>query len=188
MLTRLSQTIDRIATPRNALLFFLTLLPFIYIFFPWRSNQVKAILGYSQRMLDARLPYTPQEVHTLAEELGAAGRSLYALTEVTLDFAFPVLYATWLSIMLALVWRKALPEWPGRSWLILLPYLGMLADFAENTCLAILMLLFPNEPAWLVWLSNSVSLVKWSAGLASLGLILIGSGVQVIQWFSHPNK
>jgi hypothetical protein len=188
MLTRLSKTIDRIATRRNALLLLLSLLPFIFIFFPWRSKQLGAMMGYSQRTFDTRLPYTPQDVHIMADDLGAAGRLLYGLTEVTLDFVFPVLYATWLSVTLAWVWRKALPEWSGRCWLILLPYLGMLADFAENTCLAILMLLFPNEPTWLVWLSNTVSLVKWCAGLASFGFILIGLGVQVIQLFRCQNR
>ena len=118
-------------------------------------------------------------MNELANDLGEAGRQLYAVTEVTLDYAFPALYATWLSVMLVLVWRKARPEWAGRRWLALLPYLGMLADFAENTCIAALMLLFPKEPIWLIWLSNLASLVKWSAGLASLGTILMGVGVLV---------
>jgi hypothetical protein len=75
------------------------------------------------------------------------------------------------------VWGAAHPDWTGFSRLALLPYLGMLGDLAENACLASLMLLFPKGPDWLVWVSNLASLSKWIAGLASIGLILAGSGI-----------
>jgi hypothetical protein len=174
MITHLLHATERIATARTALLLFLCMLPFICVFFPWRSNQLEAFAGYPPRLFDTRLPYTPEQVNTLADYLGQAGRRLYAVTEVTLDFAFPMLYATWLSVILTLVWHKAPPIWESWRWLVLIPYLGMLADFAENACLAALMLLFPHEPNWLVWISNLFSLVKWSAGLASIIMILLG--------------
>ena len=183
MITRLKRTIDRIATSRNTLLLFLSLLPFTFVFFPWRSNQLKATLNYPLRLFDTHLPYPPQEVHALANDLGEGGRRLYAVTEVTLDFAFPALYASFLSVTLALVWRSARPDWTGRRSLPLLPYLGMLGDLTENVSLATLMLLFPGEPGWLVWFSNLASLVKWSAGLASLVLILVGLGIIGFRFF-----
>jgi hypothetical protein len=185
MLTRLSRLIDRIASPRNALILFLSLLPFGFIFFPWRSRKLAAGLSYPLKLFDTRFPYTPHQVHTLARDLGEPGRRLYALTEVTLDFAFPVLYATWLSVTLGWVWRNVWPRWSGRRWLVLLPYLGMLGDYAENSCLAALMLLFPKEPPWLVWLSNLASLIKWSAGLSAFGLILAGIGVHLARLISR---
>jgi hypothetical protein len=181
MLTRLKQALDRTATLRNTLLVFLSLLPFIFVFFRWRSSQLEAILGHPPRLFDTRVPYTPQEVHTLAGELGEAGRRLYAATEVTLDFAFPVLYASWLSLTLSLVWRKVRTGWAGQGWLPLLPTLGMLGDLTENVSIASLMMLFPGEPAWLAWFSNLGSLVKWGAGLASFAMILIGLGIKAYQ-------
>jgi hypothetical protein len=184
MLTRLSRTISRLASPYTALLLFLSLLPFTSIFFPWRSHQLADILGYSARTFDAHFPYTPQQVHQLADDLGESGRRLYALTEVTLDLAFPILYTTWLSITLAWTWRALRPAWVGGLWPVLLPYLGMLGDYAENTCVVSLLLLFPLEPAWLVWLSNLASLIKWSAGLVSLGMILAGVGFHLARRFA----
>lgn len=176
MINRLLQTIGRISTPRNALLLFIVMLPFVFVFFPWRSNRLDAIVGYSMRPFDVRWPYSPQEVYILASDLGEAGRTLYAITEVTLDFAFPIIYATLLSMMLALVWRKTNPEW---AWFALLPYLGMLADFAENICIGVMMMMFPNDAAWLAWLSNGFSLIKWIIGLTSFGAFLLGLGVIV---------
>lgn len=185
MFTRLMQTIDRIATPRNTLLVFLGLLPFNLFLFPWRSRTLAKILGYTPRLFDTRLPYTPQEVHTLATNMGQAGRQLYAATEVTLDLAYPVLYTTLLSLLLTLVWRKARPDWAGRRWLALLPYLGMVGDLTENASLASLMILFPQEPEWLAWFSNLASLVKWSAGVASFAMIVVGLGIHI---FNHNPK
>ena len=185
MMTSLRQRIDRIATPRNTLAVFLCLLPFNLVFFPWRSKQLKAILGYPPRLFDTRLSYTPQEVHTLSESLGQAGRRLYAATEVTLDFAYPVLYTSLLSLVLALVWRKARPHWSGRTWLPLVPYIGMAGDLTENVSLASLMTLFPGEPAWLTRFSNLASRVKWSAGLISFGMIVVGLGITIIKRFNR---
>lgn len=188
MVTHIRQTIDRKATPRNTLLVFLSLLPFALVFFPWRSKQLSAILGHPAQVFDTRLPYTPQEVHQLAGDLGEPGRSLYALSEVTLDLAFPPLYASFLSFSLALVWRKGDSSWAWAGWLPLLPYLGMLGDYTENASLASLMMLYPGEPAWLVWFSNLGSLVKWAAGVASLVMIVVGLGLNIFKLFSPNHK
>jgi hypothetical protein len=185
MLTRLSLTIYRFASRRNVLLVFLSLLPFVFVFFPWRSRLLSAGLSSPLRLFDAHFPYSPAQVHALASALGEEGRRFYALTEFTLDLVFPVLYATWLSVTLAWVWRHLRPAWAGHTWPVLLPYLGMLGDYAENSCLAVLMLLYPREPSWLVWFSNLASLVKWSAGLAALGLILAGLGMHLVRFFTH---
>ncbi len=185
MLIRLKQAIDRYATPRNALWVFLSLLPFIFVFFRWRSRHLEAILGYPPRLFDTHVPYSPQEVHQLAGALGESGRRLYAATEVTLDFAFPPLYTTLLSLILALVWRKAQTARTAWAWLPLLPTLGMLGDLTENVSLAALMMLFPGEPAWLAQFSNLASLVKWGAGLASLVMIVVGLGIKIVQAFNR---
>lgn len=124
----------------------------------------------------------------LANDLDEAGQWLYAVTEVTLDFAFPVLYATLIAIILVMVWREARPERSEWMALALIPYLGMLTDFGENTSIAAMMLLFPKEPIWLVWLSNLFSLIKWTAGVTSLGIILVGLGMQVVELFGHRNR
>ena len=188
MMTRIRQTIDRIATPRRALAVFLSLLPFNLVLFPWRANQLKAILGYKPRLFDTRFSYTPQEVHALADSLGQAGRRLYAATEVTLDFAYPVLYTSLMSFILASVWRKARPDWAGRTWLPLVPFIGMTGDLTENVSLASLMTLFPGEPAWLARFSNLASRVKWGAGLISLGTIVVGLAIIINNGFKHNSK
>ena len=185
MLYRFTQFILRIASPRVALLLFAAILLFIFIFFPLRHNRLESYAGYPLRVFDTRLFYTPAQVSESANDIGESGRHLYAVTEVTLDFAFPLLYTTWLSVLLALVTPKAWPSRPGRERLILLPFLGLLGDLAENAYLAALMWTYPIIPPWLVGLSNLASLVKWGAGLAALGLILIGSTVCVVKWLQR---
>src|SRR5574341_471455 len=57
--------------------------------FQWRRE----ILGYEVRVLDVRFGYRPQEAVDLLNTLGPNGRSLYALTEITLDLVFPFFYS-----------------------------------------------------------------------------------------------
>ena len=183
MFNRLAQFILRIASPRLALLLFIVMLPFVFIFFPMRHSRLESIAGAPQRVFDTRLPYTPAQVSELASAIGESGRRLYAVSEVTLDFAFPLLYSTWLCMLLVLVVPEAWPDRPGAERLILLPLLALLGDLGENICLATLMWTYPLIPPWLVALSNLASLVKWGAGMMSFGVILIASAVCVVKWF-----
>ena len=61
----------------------------------------------------------------------------------------------------------------------------MVGDLTENASLASLMILFPQEPEWLAWFSNLASLVKWSAGVASFAMIVVGLGIHI---FNHNPK
>jgi len=185
MLHRLTQSILRNASPRLALLLLVAMLPFVFIFFPMRHSRLESIAGYPLRVFDTRLSYTPSQVSELASDISESGRQLYAVTEVTLDLAFPLLYTTWLSVLLALSLPKAWPSWPGAEHFILLPFLGLLGDLAENICLSMLMWAYPLIPPWLVILSNLASQVKWGAGLASFGLILVASAVCIVKWMQR---
>jgi hypothetical protein len=182
MKNRLTQFIQRIASPRLAVVLFAVLLLFSIILFPWRRDLLEGYSSKSLRVFDTRLAYTPAQVNEFASAIGEPGRRLYAVTEVTLDFVFPLLYTTWLSVLLALVIPKAWPSRPEIERLILLPFLCLLGDLAENTCLAVLMWTYPLTPPWLVGLSNLASLVKWGAGLASFGLILVGAAIWIVKW------
>ena len=185
MLQRLTQFILRNASLRLALLLFVAMLPFIFIFFPMRHSRLESYAGYPPSVFDTRLLYTPAQVSKAASDIGESGRQLYALTEVTLDFVFPLLYSAWLSVLLALVIPKAWPSRPGAERLILLPFLALLGDLTENICLALLMWSYPLIPPWLVAFSNLASLVKWGAGLATFGLILVASAVCVVKWMQR---
>jgi hypothetical protein len=92
-----------------------------------------AALGPDNKALDARFFYRPDQVRDLLEALGQRGRSLYAISEVTLDLVFPFLYAGILAVLIVNLYDAQ----AARS-LLLAPLFGMTADLLENITAATL--------------------------------------------------
>lgn len=90
------------------------------VVFKWRASQ----LDYAG-VLDARLCYSREAVLALFHQL-CDGRSLYLVTELTVDMIFPLAYAYFLSKAAAWI-TKGNPTWLG--WL---PWIAAGIDIIEN--------------------------------------------------------
>src|SRR6478752_157815 len=89
MSNALSNLLERLATwPAVTLLFVLFLL--CSQGFELRHKS----LGFENPGLDSRFWYSPEEARDFFEAIGERGRRLYAITEVTLDLAFPLVYGS----------------------------------------------------------------------------------------------
>jgi hypothetical protein len=55
-----------------------------------------------------------------------------------------------------------------------LPFVVWGCDYAENICITSLLLSYPQRLDALAWVSSFFSTAKWSLGVASLVLIIIG--------------
>ena len=87
MLDKLRSFVGRIATwPVVALLF----IGFVLCTFGFMARTQR--LANIPPLLDGRFWYTATDVQVLFEKVGQEGRNLYALTEVTIDLAFPFIY------------------------------------------------------------------------------------------------
>ena len=129
-----------------------------------------AALGYELRILDVRFAYTPEDARLLFEALGAGGRSLYALTEVTLDLVFPFVYGGLLAILVANLFSR------GRArYLVLVPILGLVFDLLENVTVALLAWTFAGRTSPLAWAASAFSSTKLLLGALSLMIVLVGA-------------
>ncbi len=83
------------------------------------------------RTLDSRWGwYSPADITALFDSLGEKGRQLYAWTEVTLDYVFPLTYAVLFGTILT---RLAEP-WPAwYAWVMFVPIAAAIFDLLENT-------------------------------------------------------
>lgn len=181
MLNRLTNRIYQLTRWQWISLIFLCLLAFNLWFFPTRTRQFGEYLGYPSLVLDTRLNYTPEQVNEYFADLGESGRSLYAWTEATLDFLYPLLYGAFFSLSIALIGNKVLPSGSSARYLVLLPWLGVLADFMENMAITFMLMSYPSTPPWMVYLTRFFSLIKWGVGFASFFLLIIGLAAWIIR-------
>ncbi len=165
MLDRFHRFVGRFATwPVAALLF----LAFVILMLGFTARSAR--LGSTPPVLDTRLWYTPAEVQTLFDKLGADGRSFYALTEITLDLLFPLVYG---GILLIMMWRLFEPG--AARWLLLLPAVGMVMDWLENFSAAGMAWTYTGAaPGWAA-VARVFSLLKNVLGGLGVALVLVGA-------------
>lgn len=121
--------------------------------------------------LDVLYSFTPDEAYSRIEAYGADIRRFYALVEVTVDLAFPVLTAFLLSCLALFFFRRGAS--PSRSirYLALVPFGAMAADLLENTGIVTLLLSYP---------SRLDAVARLTSGFVSLKWVFIGANVLVV--------
>ena len=96
-------------------------------------------LGKGEKLLDGRWWYTPADAGALLCKLGKDGRRLYAVSEVTLDLIFPFAYGLSFALLLVRLWPR------DQAWLLLLPFVTVIADLLENFTIAFLAWTFDGD-------------------------------------------
>lgn len=111
--------------------------------------------------LDTQFSYTPAKAYELISSYGEGGRGSYALIEVTLDLAYPLLTAWMFSLMILYTFQRAFPGHPWLSYLALSPYLILLADVLENISVLTMLLNYPRQLPSVAQLSNVFTTAKF---------------------------
>lgn len=130
--------------------------------FVWRSHE----LG---RLLDERFWYTPDDANTLFRSLGQRGRGLYAVTQVTFDLVFPLLYGSVFYLSIVKLYSES-----GRP-LLLIPAAPVLADLVENTTTAYLSWSYNGRADPLTWFAAVATATKWSMVTLVIAMIVVGA-------------
>jgi hypothetical protein len=165
MFGRLHAFVGRIATwPAVALLFIGFVL--CTLGFTARSER----LGNNPPLLDVRYWYAPADVKALFDKLGQDGLSFYALTEVTLDLAFPFIYG---GLLLILIYRLLEPK-PARI-LLLVPLVGMISDLLENFSIALMAWTYTGGAPGFASFATVFTLTKNSLVRLALVIVLVGA-------------
>ena len=165
MLGKLHAFVGRIATwPAVALLF----MGFVLCTLGFTSRTER--LGNTPPLLDVRYWYGPADVKALFDKLGQDGLSFYALTEVTLDLAFPFIYG---GLLLILICRLFEPK-PARI-LLLVPLVGMISDLLENLSVALMASTYTGSAPGFASVATVFTLVKNVLVRLALVIVLVGA-------------
>jgi hypothetical protein len=119
--------------------------------------------------------YSYDSVQRKLSEYSPEARSFAAIFNATADSVYPLLYTAMLVFLIAWVYKNRIgPNSPLR-FILLLPFLMMLVDFAENYHIISMLSNYPNIPVEVVNAGSFFTQLKW--GLFAGILLLIPAGL-----------
>lgn len=152
---------------------------FSQVLFGARRERLTADSGLSKPAADAWFFYAPSRLADALPLFSEEGRRYYAITEFTLDLAFPFIYGLWLY--LGLEGLSHALNWQSGRWRILnfAPLWMVVADLCENSLMVVNLLAYPPAHAPLISLTAAVSALKWILGLFCVSLLAGGALVYI---------
>ena len=161
--SRIAMLALRLRDTRLLLLLLLSIAVCIALFI-WRN----AAIGLDEPLLDGRMAgYMAPDAFDVLGTLSSGDRTLYAITALTLDTIFPVLYV---ALMLGVIARVV----TDARGLLALPLVVGIADLAENAAVATLALSYPGDaPVAATGFSPGLSIVATAAG-----------GLTLVKWWT----
>jgi hypothetical protein len=139
-----------------------------------RGRALQAWSGYVDPILDVKFGYSPAFAHERIRALGEGGRQIYALTQLTLDIAYPIAY----TLLFSLIVIRLYQPFSHKKWVHALrwvPFVAGGADVVENVNIAAMLMLFPIESGVLATIASVAGMVKWS--FVALSMTMVGVGV-----------
>ena len=129
-------------------LFFLTILAIVPAIYP------------KFQTLDTLSSYTPQKAYDLITSYGEQGRQSYAIIELTLDLAYPLITALMFSLMTLYTFKRAFPGVEWAKYVAFAPFVVMLSDYLENACVVTMLLSYPRELVGMAQMANFFTVAK----------------------------
>jgi hypothetical protein len=118
--------------------------------------------------------YTPEKVYSQMALLGEAGRNAYLVLNL-IDFIYPLTYAAFFGISLTMTYTFIYPPEEKKHLLVLIPFLTLLVDYAENICFRSILLNYPTRLMETALAASILTPLKYGLFLLSAFLILQGN-------------
>lgn len=180
MMTRFSNLLIRLANGRTLLILFLLFILTTSVIFPLMSSLIEDPAGELEK-IDTKLYYSPAELYEIMEPYGAQGRRVYALSHLTADVFFPLVYAFFFGLLIANIFQRAFPKDSWAQRLNLVPFMLLIFDLVENLGIVILLLSYPTQMVGLARLTGLVTSLKWILAGITVILPLAGAVVWLIR-------
>lgn len=163
---RIFSLLDRLATWRGIVVL-LILYAIVFGAILSALSRLTALTG-GIGILDFDRGYSVNRVHQVFGSYGDEGFSLYMQIQL-LDLFNPAIYSLILACLTYLLWKHH-----RAAWVVALPLVAGLLDYAENLTLFLLARTYPEVSAGLVGLSSMLSLTKNLALFGAVAVLLAG--------------
>ena len=145
--------------------------------FPHISAQAGGLDAFDMRPLG----YSIDEARNYLENISDSGISFYRNVQLLLDIPYPALMCLFYSCSIILLYRaskkriKNSENRPARwlSGLLIIPIIGMLADYAENICVSIMLVQKQNVSDSLIMAANVFTLIKSMSTIVCWSVLII---------------
>lgn len=165
MLDALYLYLVRYATvPVVALLFVL------FVLCQYAFEARRKALPVQSHTLDATFWYSPATAREQFEAMGPDGRRLYAITEVTLDLIFPIIYGGLYTLLILQLYHRE-----QAKYLMLIPILTSLTDLMENFSIAYLAWNFDGKESGFTRVAATFTAIKSVLFILSMLTIFVGA-------------
>src|SRR5207237_2848759 len=101
--------------------------------------------------------------------IGPDGRSIYVVTQLTMDILFPLVYGTTLGWLMVVAYRTEYAR-----VLLLVPLFAVAFDLSENVALSSLALHFDGRATPWALVAGSYTMAKWTLLAACMPIIFAG--------------
>ena len=137
---------------------------------------------------DLSIYYSADELYDMAEAYGQSGRDEYIRARFTFDLVWPLVYTFFLVTTISWIYKRIVPEGATLQMINLLPVLGMLGDYLENTATSIVMWRYPLTSPLIDWLAGIFTTLKWLLIAGSFISLLVGLILLAWQFLSRRQR
>ena len=175
MIKKISLWIFRISTGWVVTSTLLVMVLFMIFVLPAQAERSQKYSGISP---DTTFFYQPKKLISAAESYGLEGRQAYIKNRWTFDLVFPLVYVSFLATGISWYLREHITK--PIKYLNLLPLLGGIFDYLENTATTVVMAIYPKISYLAAYLASGFTLIKWLLVYASFGVYFVSLFVYLI--------
>ena len=132
---------------------------------------------------DTSLVYTREKLYAMAEGHGESGRNAYISARWTFDLIFPFVYTAFLVTSISWLCKNTFPKDSLWQFTNIVPILGMVFDFLENSATTLVFARYPDETPVIDALAPIFTFIKWIFVGGSFFLLFLGLGYLFVRWF-----
>ena len=176
---RLSRTFTRLSQGWVAILATIIFLLFMALVLPGQASEA-AEVGGGVGSPDTSFWYSASDLYRFAEAYGEAGRAAYVRARWTFDLIYPLVYAFFLITTMSWTFSYVYPaasRWRSAN---LIPFLGMIFDYLENSTTSIVMTRYPLLTPFAATAAPILTLIKWFFVSGSFLVLLLGIGMVIL--------
>ncbi|MEE4194880.1 MAG: hypothetical protein V2J07_06755 [Anaerolineae bacterium] len=173
-MARLSTWLQKKSTGWVAVIAVIIFLVFTATVLPMQAEQAAATANGADSP-DSSFFYSTTDLYDSAETFGEEGRSAYIQARWSFDVVWPLVYTFFLVTTISWFFKNAFPTDSKLQLANLVPVLGMVFDFLENSATTIVMARFPEMSPVAGFLAPIFTPIKWLFVNGSFVVLLIGA-------------